>query len=160
MIGANAYQQYRSKETASRNSYQLSQIQNIVPALKPTPYWEKASTGRSTKVFTVEPRNYLIHRFSIDEKWRNARFQGRFRAEGGSGNDVMVWITDEDGLENFKNRHSFNIWYESGKTTIGKFDVQLAPGNYYLLISNTFSVFANKVVNMEMEISFEYLKQP
>ena len=64
------------------------------------------------------------------------------------------------GLENYKNRHHFNIWYESGKTTIGKFDVRLAPGNYYLLISNTFSVFANKVVNLEMEISFEYLKQP
>lgn len=159
IAAANMYQRSRANEIISKG-FHPSQAQVAVPFIQPTPYWEKGSINSPTKVLAVEPGSYLVQKFSVDEKWRNARIKGRFKAQGGNGNDIMVWITDEDGLENFKNRHSFNTWYESGKTTVGKFDVQLASGNYYLLISNKFSVFANKIVNLEMQISFEYLKQP
>lgn len=159
IAAANMYQRSRANEISSKG-FQPSQTQIAVPFVKATPYWEKGSINSPTKVLAVEPGSYLVQKFSVDEKWRDARIKGRFKAQGGNGNDVMVWITDEDGLENFNNRHNFRIWYESGKTTVGTFDVQLSPGNYYLLISNRFSVFANKLVNLDMEISFEYLKQP
>lgn len=84
------------------------------------------------------------------------KVSGNFRASGGGGNDVEVYITDENGFTNIKNGHSGNVWYDSGKITVGDIDVKLGPGTYYLVFSNTFSVFANKAVTSDINIEYEF----
>jgi hypothetical protein len=80
----------------------------------------------------------------------SCRVVGSFRARGGSGNDIDVGITDENGA----NGHRGRFWYSSGKTTTDNIDVQLGPGTYYIVFNNRFSVFSDKAVaaNIRTEI--------
>ncbi len=75
---------------------------------------------------------------------------GRFQARGGSANDVEVFILDEDGLENWKNGHSTPTYYNSGRKTVGTFNVTLNKGVYYLIISNKFSIISSKAVTLKL----------
>jgi hypothetical protein len=102
----------------------------------------------------VEPQHYVFIRFTVPEG--GARVVGRFRASGGSGNDIEVYILDEDAFENFRNGHRASTYYNSGRVTVGKINVHLEEeGTYYLVFSNTFSLFSNKVVNARVFIEEE-----
>lgn len=90
--------------------------------------------------------------FVLESTADGARFQGRFRAQGGSGNDITCFILDEDGFENYSNGHSTPAFYNSGKVTVGRFDVRLPPGKYYLVFDNHGSAFSNKVVAVDVNV--------
>jgi len=103
------------------------------------------SVGAQTeKTYVVEPGHYTWLEWNFDEVTRVA---AKFRARGGSGNDIEVFILDEDGFENWRNGHRAPTFYISGRVTVGRFDVRLRPGKYFLVMSNTFSAVSNKVVN-------------
>lgn len=95
--------------------------------------------------FTVEPRRFNVKGFSIDNRTPGG-ILGRFRAQGGSGNDIEVFVFEEDQFENWRNGHATPAFYSSGKLTVGKFAVRLPPGNYFLVFSNLFSANSNKAV--------------
>ena len=103
---------------------------------------------------TVQPENLAIT-LNPGKFWfrpifmpEGGTFSGRFRAKGGSGNDVEVYILDSDGFENFRNRNSAQTYYNSGRKTVESFNVMLPAGNYYLVISNTFSIISTKTVSL------------
>lgn len=77
-----------------------------------------------------------------------ASLSGDFRAEGGSGNDIQVLVMDEDNYINWKNGHEARVYYDSGKITIGKIDLTLAPGKYYLVFSNRFALLFGKKLTL------------
>jgi len=153
---------YHSPPPSSEPSVQAASafIPTPTPTPEPTPYWVPASIRITKEAFALGPGQYYYFPVKVDDQWRKVRLQGRFRAEGGGGNDVYACLTDEDGLENFKNHHQYSVWYESGKITVGAIDRELGPGNYYLIFSNTFSVFAHKAVTADIQLHYEYLKQP
>lgn len=95
--------------------------------------------------FTVSPGHYVYIKFEVPEE--GAHIVGKFRATGGSGNDIEVYIFDEDAFENFKNGHEAPTYYNSRRVTVGKIDLRLKGGVYYLVFNNSFSIFSNKVVN-------------
>ncbi|MDQ1593234.1 MAG: hypothetical protein QOG71_3861 [Pyrinomonadaceae bacterium] len=80
--------------------------------------------------------------------------QGRFRAEGGSGNDIKVLILDSDGFENWRNGHQTSTYYNSGKRTVGNITAQLGPGDYVLVYDNTFSAMSNKAITTNAEVQW------
>ena len=100
--------------------------------------------------FTVSPGNYLFYKFSAAER---SRVTGRFRASGGSGNDIEVLILDGDQFENWKNRHSTPTYYNSEKVTVGSIDVTLREGTYYLIFSNKFSAISNKAITADIKLT-------
>jgi hypothetical protein len=77
-----------------------------------------------------------------------ARVVGDFRASGGSGNDIEVGVTDENGA----NGHAGRFWYHSGKVTVGNIDVALGPGTYFVVFSNRFSAFSSKSVTASIQL--------
>lgn len=79
---------------------------------------------------------------------------GTFEAEGGSGNDIYVYLTASDGLTNLLNHHEFRSWFStSGPQTAGAMNVgPLGPGVYYLVFDNEFSAVSNKVVTSDIEL--------
>lgn len=77
---------------------------------------------------------------------------GTFRAYGGSGNDIKVYVLDEMSFINWKNRHSAETLYNSGRETVGKINVALNPGKYYLIFDNTFSFISDKGINAHIEL--------
>lgn len=103
-----------------------------------------SAEAQTEKAYVVEPGRYSWLEWNFDEVTRVA---AKFRARGGSGNDIEVFIVDEDGFENWRNGHQVPTYYNSGRVTVGRFDVRLRPGKYFLVMSNTFSTFSNKVVN-------------
>jgi hypothetical protein len=106
----------------------------------------------------IEPMHYQSLKFVITPQMKNARVSGRFQATGGSGNDLKALLTDEDGFLNYQNNHQARSYYSSGKVTADSIDVRLAPGTYYLVFDNSFSVISNKAfeanVNLEYDRSF------
>jgi len=108
----------------------------------------------------IKPGNYRYVKFTVPEHAKSVRVDGSFNASGGSGNDVEVFIVDENGFVNFQNDHSANTFYNSGKVTADDLNVQLpspeaVPATYYLILSNTFSLISNKVVDANIILHYD-----
>jgi len=106
----------------------------------------------------VVPRGgiYFIP-FSVDAtRMQSARVVGRYTVAGGIRNDIRVYITDPDGMENIRNGHQARVWFSTDKVTIGDIDARLpASGEYVLLLDNGFSPFSNKYVNGTIQLQYE-----
>jgi len=71
---------------------------------------------------------------------------GTFNASGGTGNDIAAVIADEMNYTNWINGHQAQVfWGTQGKETTGNFELRLKQGLYYLVFSNKFSAFTDKV---------------
>ncbi|MGH9760477.1 MAG: hypothetical protein ACREDR_41475, partial [Blastocatellia bacterium] len=64
--------------------------------------------------FTVPARQIIAEEFVLSG---TCRLIGTFQAQGGSGNDIHLVITDEMGVQNITNNHQYLQWYDSGKVT-------------------------------------------
>ena len=93
--------------------------------------------------FTIPAGSYLFYPFVIR---KSGVLYGRFEATGGNGNDIEVLVLGQDEFTNWKNGHIANAWYNSGRLTVSNILVQLPPGVYYLIFSNTFSILTPKAV--------------
>jgi hypothetical protein len=54
-------------------------------------------------LLTVNAGGYAWYTFTVPLNATTVSVIGRFVATGGSGNDIKVYILDEDGFVNFKN---------------------------------------------------------
>ncbi|HEU4593943.1 MAG TPA: hypothetical protein VFS10_02160 [Pyrinomonadaceae bacterium] len=102
--------------------------------------------AQTEKTYVVDAGGYTWLEWNFD---RMTRVAAKFRARGGSRNDIEVFILDEDGFENWRNGHRVGTYYNSGRITVGRFDVNLRPGKYFLVMNNKFSAVSNKVVSFE-----------
>lgn len=102
--------------------------------------------------FAVPPNYYHSFPIYIPEGVPGGRVVGRFRAT--SGDNIRVHIMDADALENFRHRNQFLTYYRSGKVTVGNIDVNLRPGQYFLVFENFYSTFSNKVVRADVMLEF------
>ena len=99
--------------------------------------------AQTEKTYVIDAGAYSWLTFNFDKV---TALSGKFRARGGSGNDIEVYILDEDGFENWRNGHRASTYYNSGRVTVGRFNVKLSEGIYYLVMNNNFSVVSNKAV--------------
>lgn len=79
---------------------------------------------------------------------KESRLSGSFRAQGGSRNDIEVYIIESDEFENLKNGNEFSSIYSSGRRTTGKFDLRLPAGDYMMILNNRFSLLTSKAVTV------------
>jgi len=99
---------------------------------------------------TVPPGKWVSQKFTVFRQ--GAKVEGKFRAEGGFGNDIQALILDEDAYENFSNGHSVKTYFNSNKVTVGRISITLSEGVYYLVFTNAFSLASNKVVTSDIYI--------
>src|ERR1043165_2794525 len=100
--------------------------------------------------FTVKAGDAKVWTFRVGSEGANV--VGRFRAEGGSGNDIKCLILDADSFENWRNGHSVRTYYNSEKITVANINVNLPQGEYVLVFDNTFSGLSNKAVTANVEM--------
>jgi hypothetical protein len=100
--------------------------------------------------FTVKAGDVKYWNFHVGSDGANV--VGRFRAEGGSGNDIKCLILDADSFENWRNGHRVKTFYNSEKITVANLNVDLPPGEYVLVFDNTYSVLTNKAVTANVEM--------
>lgn len=100
--------------------------------------------------FTVKAGDAKYWNFHVGSDGANV--VGRFRAEGGSGNDIKCLILDADSFENWRNGHRVKAFYNSEKITVANINVNLPPGEYVLVFDNTHSILTNKAVAANVEM--------
>lgn len=112
----------------------------------------KAAAPWLDDTIVVDPKNYLSYKFWSPTNQEVVKINGSFRARGGQRNDIIVLVMDEDGFENWRNGNRADFYYNSGQVTVGKVNLTLKPGNYYLVFSNSFSIFSNKSVKITFDL--------
>ena len=100
--------------------------------------------------FTVKAGDAKYWTFRVGSDGANV--VGRFRAEGGSGNDIKCLIVDADSFENWRNGHRVKTYYNSEKITVANININLPQGEYVLVFDNTFSGLSNKAVTANVEM--------
>lgn len=149
IIGLLIYQS-RIFKSSGTNDFKQSLTQTVNQVIK-----QEHRTRLMESSVTVEPSHWLIKQFVINPEMMPAGVVGKFLSSGGSGNDIKVYVVDDEGLANVKNRHRAKYYYYSDKVTAGSLNLRLNPGRYYLVFDNTFSIFSNKVVQSDIELIYQ-----
>jgi hypothetical protein len=110
---------------------------------------------------TIPASNASYYRLSVPQEASNVRVEGRFVATGGAGNDLEVYLLDEDGFSNWQNGHATRTFYNSGRATVGDLDAILpdGAGTYYLVLNNRFSLLTPKAAELNAALTY-YQAQP
>lgn len=126
----------------------------------PTDLWVQINQPIGNAITTIPQGTIAWYPFLVDMvRMRSVHLVGRFVAHGGPGNDIQVFVTDADGLENLKNGHRANVFYSTDKVTVGTLDVPLnSTGQYYLVFNNKFSLLSKKYVESQVNLRFEWQK--
>ena len=103
---------------------------------------------------TVFARTYSPHPFTILSGASNSSVSGTFTAQGGSDNDIKIYIIDSANFVNYTNNNDFSSLYYSGQIHTASFSVNLSSGNYYLVLDNKFSISYHKLVNIQMNATY------
>ena len=72
------------------------------------------------------------------------------------GNDIIVYILNDDGFTNFKNGHPATTFYNSGKVTTASIGAALpnTTTSYYLVMDNRFSLLTPKAVQLNATLNY------
>jgi hypothetical protein len=129
-------------------------LQNPLPNAPPQ---LRLYTQTIDTAFTVPRLSDKAYRFAIPAGAREATLQGHFTATGGSGNDIEVWVMNDDGFANWQNKHLVTPIYNSGKVTQGTVNVSLSDdaGTYYLIFNNRYSLISPKAVQDNVSLQYK-----
>jgi len=98
------------------------------------------------EVYKVSPGGYYYYWITFQ---CTSKLQGGFIASAALGDNIKFYVLDEQDFNLFKNHEAFRTYYSSGKVESGVFDFNLAPGKYYLVMSNRYSDFSTKNVQLQ-----------
>lgn len=112
----------------------------------PLPQLRTMNIGKGA--LSVAAMRYSFYTLPVPAGAHNVRVQGHFEATGGGGNDIEVFLLNDEQFTNWKNRHATPTYYNSGKVTVGDVQAVLPDGvgTYYLVFNNNFSVLTSKAV--------------
>jgi len=97
-------------------------------------------------IYKVHPGSYTYVAFSLP---CTSKVQGGFTANDLLGDDIIVLVVDDSNFDRFENDMVITSLYDSGKTKSGEFDLILEAGDYYIVMSNQYSLFSTKTVQFQ-----------
>jgi hypothetical protein len=105
---------------------------------------------------TVNAGGYNPHPFTIPSGASDISVSGAFTAQGGSDNDIKMYIIDYANFVNYTNNNDFSYLYYSGQLHAAwGLNVYLSSsGDYYLVLDNKFSISYQKLVNIQMNATY------
>ncbi len=106
--------------------------------------------------FTVKAGTYSFFKFNVPPNTSNVILTGHFTATGGSGNDIIGIVMNEDSFVNWQNGHPIKTFYYSAKVTQESIRAVLPslPDTYYLIFDNRFSLLSPKAVQASVTLSY------
>ncbi len=99
-------------------------------------------------IYKVGPGTYTYVSFSLP---CTTQVQGGFIANAALGDDIIVYLFDDGNFDRFRDDQSADAYYDSGKVKSGEFDLVLSAGEYYIVMSNQYSTFSTK--NVQLQVS-------
>jgi LEA14-like dessication related protein len=100
--------------------------------------------------FKINPGSYHDVPFTLQ---CTANLHGGFNARAFLDNSIIVYIFDKNGFEQYQGGHGIFAYYDSTKVGSGIFDVILSPGRYHIVMSNVYSDFSTKTVQLQAAAS-------
>ena len=97
--------------------------------------------------YRVGAGNYKYVSFSMP---CTGTIQGGFIANAALGDDIKIYLLNQNQFNGYKNNENVSTYYNSGKVEYGTFDVTVNADKYYVIMSNTFSSFSTKTVQLEV----------
>jgi hypothetical protein len=113
------------------------------------------SVSAINSAFTVRAAGYDFQKLTVPADSQSVSIDGRFTATGGRGNDIEVYILNEDSFVNFQNGHQSPAFYNSGKVTQANIAANLpGGGTYYVVWNNGFSLLTPKAVQATVTLHY------
>jgi len=97
-------------------------------------------------IFQVDPGTYTYVSFSLP---CIAQIKGGFAANDIFGNDIIVLVLDDYNFNKFENSQYYTSFYDSSKIHSGEFNLILESGDYYIVMSNQYSMLSTKTVQFK-----------
>lgn len=138
--------------------YNVSQRANLNPAVNPIDRIVKQQHTMTAKNpdLRINALSFSSFKFDVPAGATSVNLHGNFTASGGLTNDVEVFVMSSDDFVNWQNRHEAKTFYNSGKVTVGTFNVNLPTdaGTYYLVFNNRFALLAQKTVLVDGALTY------
>lgn len=109
----------------------------------------QSSTTITNNVYKVGPGTYTYIPFSLTCQ---ASVSGSFSAQASLGNNIITMVLDQNNFQ-MSNNQQVSAYYDSGKVSSGSFNLTLQPGQYDIVLSNTYSSFSTKTVSIQASAS-------
>ena len=138
-----------------RHEASLRSVQVVQQPQQPPLRQHRTTFGGGALTVAQGHRSY--YKMEVPADAINVKLQGHFAATGGSGNDIIVSVMNEEGFINSQNGHGNNaLWETEGKVTVGDIDLTLpdGAGTYYLIFSNTFSLLSPKAIQENIALTY------
>jgi LEA14-like dessication related protein len=135
--------QYQNSNPPVPQSQQSVQKTQLVPSNQLTAQIHNFPVANS--VYQVPPGTYTSIPFNMQ---CSGTLIGQFSAQASLGNNIIVYVLDPTSFRQFQSGISTQTYYNSGKTSSGTINIGLPPGQYYLVLSNTYSLVSTKNVNL------------
>jgi len=105
---------------------------------------------------TVNHDDYNDYKFNIPSgNVSNIYVLGMFSAEGGSGNDIKVYVFDAYNYGVYKLNGFYDHLYYSGQVNNASISANLtSSGDYYLVLDNLFSPTSSKTVTIQANVTY------
>lgn len=97
-------------------------------------------------IYKVSPGAYTYVAFTLPCE---SKVEGGFEASDILGNDIVVLVLDDYNFYKFENDELVSSFYDSGKVNSGTFDLTLESGDYYIVMSNQYSMISTKTVEFQ-----------
>ena len=122
----------------------------------PAPVPQPQSETIVDTAFTIESGKWTAYKFEVPPNAKNVKVNGHFAASGGHKNSIEVFLTNEDGIANLKNRNPYKRFYSSGRVTQNSLNVSLppSPDTYYLVFDNRFALLISRAVKADATVSY------
>lgn len=129
---------------------QARQMQTTVPQLK------RHTLSFGSGALTVAQARSSYFKMTVPADATDVQLQGHFTAQGGSGNDIMVQVMNDNEFVNWQNHHGQDTLWDSDKVTVGDIKLSLpnGAGTYYLLFNNSFSLITPKAVQHNITLTY------
>lgn len=163
---------FESTKSVSIKDEIRKKLSSEIERLKPKPVEKIASTVKSfvdrldgnvrdldlrlsgnyivNDTFRIGPGGYYYVGFTSSCSFN---LQGGFIVNAALGDDIYVYVVDDDDFKKFEADRDFSVYYQSGKVEYDTFDKNLSAGKYYIIMSNHHSLFSTKTVQLEAATS-------
>lgn len=138
------------------NNRQTTETNRQAKTIYAPPQPQPHSVPLTNGALTVNANSYAWYSFTVPPNASTVAVNGHFTATGGSGNDIVAFIVDEDGFANLKNGHEARVYYNSQKVTQAAIAAVLpnSPATYYLVFDNRFSLLTPKAVQVNATLTY------
>ena len=103
---------------------------------------------------TVSAGGYNPHPFTMPSGASYSSVSVIFNAQGGSDNDIKMYVMDYANFVNYTNNFDFSYVFYSGQLHAFSGYVNLPSGDYYLVLDNKFSISCQKLVYIQMNATY------